>query len=62
MTENVVSVAPETPVPEVARILRENKIHRVLVVDKETLLGIISSFDLIRLLEGVAEPEHPTPV
>jgi CBS domain-containing protein len=62
MTENVVSVAPETPVPDVARILRENKIHRVLVVEKETLLGIISSFDLIRLLEGVTEPEHPTPV
>ena len=52
MTENVVSVAPKTPVSDVARILRENKIHRVLVVEKETLLGIISSFDLIRLLEA----------
>jgi CBS domain-containing protein len=62
MTENVVTVAPDTPVPDVARILRENKIHRVLVVNDETLLGIISSFDLIRLLEGVAEQEHPTPV
>jgi CBS domain-containing protein len=62
MTENVVSVAPETPVADVARILRENKIHRVLVVNKETLLGIITSFDLIRLLEQVAEPEHPTHV
>jgi len=62
MTENVVSVPPETPVPDVARILRENKIHRVLVVNKETLLGIITSFDLIRLLEHAAEPEHPTHV
>ena len=62
MTEDVVSVAPETPVPEVAKILRENKIHRVLVIKKETLLGIISSFDLIRLLEQITEPEHPTPV
>jgi len=62
MTEDVVSVAPETPVPEVAKILRENKIHRVLVIKKETLLGIISSFDLIQLLEQITEPEHPTPV
>jgi CBS domain-containing protein len=62
MTENVVTVPPETAVPDVARILRENKIHRVLVVNKETLLGIITSFDLIQLLEKVAEPEHPTHV
>ena len=62
MTENVVAVAPDTSVSDVARVLRENKIHRVLVVNKETLLGIISSFDLIRLLEGVAEPGHPASV
>jgi CBS domain-containing protein len=62
MTENVVAVAPDTSVSDVARVLRENKIHRVLVVNKEALLGIISSFDLIRLLEGIAEPEHPAPV
>jgi CBS domain-containing protein len=51
MSDSAVSVAPNTPVSDVARILRENKIHRVLVISKETLLGIISSFDLIRLLE-----------
>jgi len=62
MSESVVSVTPETPVHDVARILRENKIHRVLVIKKETLLGIISSFDLIRVLEQIAEPEHPTHV
>jgi CBS domain-containing protein len=62
MTENVVAVGPDTSIPDVARVLRENKIHRVLVVNNDTLLGIISSFDLIRLLEGVTELEHPTPV
>ena len=56
-TENVVTVGPETSVPDVARALRENRIHRVLVVKKNTLLGIISSFDLIRLLEKGTEPE-----
>lgn len=61
MTENVVAVSPETSVPDVARVLRENRIHRVLVVNKDTLLGIISSFDLIRLLERAAEPERTSP-
>jgi len=51
MTESVVSVDPGTSIPEVASILRENGIHRVLVVKGDNLLGIISSFDLIRLLE-----------
>jgi len=35
----------------VALALRQNRIHRVLVVKGDNLLGIISSFDLIRLLE-----------
>jgi CBS domain-containing protein len=51
MTENIVSVDPGTPIPEVATLLRENRIHRVLVVKGDNLVGIISSFDLIRLLE-----------
>jgi CBS domain-containing protein len=51
MTENIVSVDPGTPIPEVATLLRENRIHRALVVKGDNLVGIISSFDLIRLLE-----------
>ena len=52
MTESLVTVDPTTSVPEVALILRQNRIHRVLVVKGDNLLGIISSFDLIRLLEA----------
>jgi len=51
MTESLVTVDPTTSIPEVALILRQNRIHRVLVVKGDNLLGIISSFDLIRLLE-----------
>ena len=51
MTESIVTVDPTTPIPDVALLLRQNRIHRVLVVKGENLLGIISSFDLIRLLE-----------
>lgn len=51
MTLDIVAVDPETPVADVAGGLRTNRIHRVLVMDGNDLLGIISSFDLIALLE-----------
>ena len=44
-------VRPDAPVPEVATTLREQRIHRVLVVEDGKLCGIVSTFDLIRLLE-----------
>jgi CBS domain-containing protein len=51
MTDSPVQVAPDTPVSELARIMRENGIHRVLVVEGGKLCGIVSTFDLIGLLE-----------
>jgi CBS domain-containing protein len=51
MTEGVVHVAPSTPISELARTIRENKIHRLLVVENGALRGIVSTFDLVTLLE-----------
>ena len=51
MTEGVVQVEPATPVSQIARKLRENHVHRVLVVDDGKLCGIVSTFDLMGLLE-----------
>jgi CBS domain-containing protein len=51
MTESVVSVAPDASIPEIAGALRQNRIHRVLVADAGRLLGIVSTFDLVALLE-----------
>jgi CBS domain-containing protein len=51
MSEEVVKVAPSARVSEVARLMRENGIHRVLVVDEGDLCGILSTFDLVALLE-----------
>jgi CBS domain-containing protein len=51
MTRSVVSVAPEAPLAEVARTLRSHRIHRVLVVEKGLLVGLITTFDLISVLE-----------
>ena len=51
MTVEVLTVAPETPVPLVARALREHRIHRVFVSHDTQLVGVISAFDLLGLVE-----------
>ena len=55
MTESVITVDADAEVPEIARKLREGRIHRVMVVEDGGLRGVISTFDLLALLEkGVA--------
>jgi CBS domain-containing protein len=50
MTEDAVTVTPNTPVPQIARMMHEKRIHRVVVVDSEKYpLGIITSLDLLRV-------------
>ena len=51
MTRGGITVSPEAPVHEVAATLRKHRIHRVFVVDGERLSGVISTFDLVALLE-----------
>lgn len=41
-------VPPETPAGEVARLMREEGIHRVLVGVEGRLEGILSAYDLLR--------------
>lgn len=54
MTENIVMVEPDTPVPQIATRLRDHQVHRVLVVEDGKLCGIVSTFDLVALLEKPA--------
>jgi len=51
MTPAIVSVTPDTSLPVIAKTFRSDRVHRVLVVEDDKLLGIISTFDLVRLLE-----------
>jgi CBS domain-containing protein len=47
MTKTVISVDPDLPVEDVARVMVERRIHRVLVMSGKRLLGVISTFDLL---------------
>jgi CBS domain-containing protein len=50
MVADLVTVSPDTPVTEVARLLVARHIHRVLVTEGEKVRGVISTLDLVRLV------------
>ena len=52
MTKTFVSVPPDASAALVARCLRENKIHRVWVVDAGGICGVISALDLMQVIES----------
>ncbi len=54
MTDQIVTVDVQASVAEVARTMRRNRIHRVLVVEDGRLVGILSTFDLVSVLEKEA--------
>jgi CBS domain-containing protein len=50
MTPSVSSVSASTPVGDVASRMHRDRIHRVWVIERGALAGVISSFDLLPLL------------
>ena len=50
MTSQVVAVSPDDPLPEVARVLIDRRMHRILVVEGRRLAGIITTVDLVRAI------------
>lgn len=59
MVTEIVSVRPDAPIADVARIMRSQRIHRVLVVDDRQLLGLVTTFDLIATLTEQPPAEPP---
>jgi CBS domain-containing protein len=48
---DVVTVGPDATLAQVASTMRRERIHRVFVVEDGRLLGILTTFDLLRALE-----------
>lgn len=48
MSRELVAVAPNAPLEEVAQMMRDQRVHRVLVIDNGELIGVITTFDLLR--------------
>ncbi|MCP4327179.1 MAG: CBS domain-containing protein [Alphaproteobacteria bacterium] len=51
MTDRVYTVPAYNDVSVAARIMRKHKIHHVVVSHEKRVVGIISSFDLLKLVE-----------
>ena len=51
MSKRVYSVGRDTGVAVAANIMRERRIHRLIVTDKGVLVGIVTSLDLLRVVE-----------
>jgi CBS domain-containing protein len=54
MTTDVASVAPDTKLVDIARKMVEREVHRLLVVEKGRLAGLVSTMDVLRPIAGLA--------
>jgi CBS domain-containing protein len=52
MTEKVYTVPQYDDVSMAARIMRNHKIHRVVVTHEHKVVGVVSAFDLLEVVEG----------
>jgi acetoin utilization protein AcuB len=55
MSRALQTVAPETPIEEAARLMRNSKISTLLVVQKMKLLGLITESDIFRAFVSILE-------
>ena len=51
MTKDVITISPDATFNEVKKILFTNRIHHLPVVEKTKLVGIITSYDLVKIDE-----------
>lgn len=52
MSSPVLTLGPDSEAAEAARTMREQACHHIVVTRAERVVGIVSSFDLLRLVES----------
>lgn len=57
MSEMVITVDATDPASKAARLMRAHRIHHIVVTDEGRAVGIVSSFDLLGLIEEVNRVE-----
>jgi acetoin utilization protein AcuB len=53
MKKKVVTVKPDTPIKETAHLMKEKKIGCVPVVKEGNLVGLVTTTDILRYVEGL---------
>jgi acetoin utilization protein AcuB len=56
MTRRLLTTAPETPIEEAARVMKENKIGSLPVLRENKLAGVITESDIFRAFVSFFEP------
>ena len=51
MTSSLHTLGPSADVSEAAHLMREHGHHHVVILDQERIVGIVSSLDLLRVIE-----------
>ena len=62
MTEQLVTVTPETTAAQAAATMRTHGVHHLLVVENEGLVGVVSGTDLAYVLPNLEQPGRPSPI
>jgi CBS domain-containing protein len=55
MTRRVFTTGRHTTAVDAARLMVDHRIHHLVVLDHKTVIGVVSSFDLLRHLAGRVE-------
>jgi acetoin utilization protein AcuB len=55
MTWGVITVRPEAPIREAARVMRERKVGALPVVDGERVIGMLTETDVLRAFQDVLD-------
>jgi CBS domain-containing protein len=56
MTRGLYGLSPDTPLDEAGRYMVERGIHRVLVIENDALVGIVTSMDFVRAVAAGLVP------
>ncbi len=54
MRKRVITVSPDTPIKEAARLMAEKKIGCVPVISEGALVGLVTTTNILRYLESIA--------
>jgi len=50
MSKTLFTIEPDDTIAKMAKIMYDNKIHRLLVTEYDKLIGIVTTFDLLKLV------------
>jgi CBS domain-containing protein len=60
MTTTVHTLSPKADVSVAAALMRKHRHHHIVVLDGQRVVGIVSSLDLLRLIEQPSGAEAPS--